>query len=365
MTTSAAPLDVRAILQAQVSGSGRPSIVVDKEDDLQYDLGHMCAFDPTPPDEEALREDREGHLLRSARENMQLLTNRLYGLLATSESKSTIRLPAPTTVLPREKPLPEAKAETRWEKFANAKGIVKKKRSKMVWDEEKQIWAPRYGFGRANNPKDKLQDWLIEAKPGDDPSVDPFEARGQERKKKLTKQKEQQERNRREASHAAGASSKGAGAGIAQTALKTKDDMKAYLGQAMAAAQVSTASIGRFDRQLKGEPSREKNKRKQYEAATDSGAATKDTARSAQVFKRMFPDNKVGATLDERQAVKQANIAQEGENRKKKVAKAAAGGKVAKPSLAGKGGAIGKKGGSKAKVANKKASGGKGGGKKK
>ena len=62
-------------------------------------------------------------------------------------------------------------------KFAKAKGIVKHKRSKMVWDEERQVWAPRFGYGRANNPKDKLQDWVIEAKPGDDPSVDPFEAR--------------------------------------------------------------------------------------------------------------------------------------------------------------------------------------------
>ena len=108
----------------------------------------------------------------------------------------------------------------RWEKFAQSKGIVKKKRSKMVWDEATQQWAPRYGYGRANNPKDKLQDWVIEAKPGDDPSVDPFEARATERRTKLGKQKAQQERNRREAAHAAG--SKGAGAGIAKSALQVR-----------------------------------------------------------------------------------------------------------------------------------------------
>jgi len=324
LAPAASRLDVRALLQAQAASSTRPSVVVDKEDDLQYDLGHLCAFDPSPVDAEALREDREGHLLRTARDNMQLLANQLYGLLAGAQEKSVIRLPPPVTQLPREKPLPEARQLTRWEKFAKEKGIVKHKRSKMVWDEEKQVWAPRYGFGRANNPKDKMQDWVIEAKPGDDPNVDPFEAREAPRKMKLTKQKTQQERNRREASHAAGASSKGAGAGIDRNALKDKDDMKKYLGEAMSAAQVSTASVGRFDKMLRGEASRDKGKRKQYETATQQGASSKDTARSQQVFKRMFPDNKVGTAIDTSQAVKQANISTEADNRKKKVAKVAA-----------------------------------------
>ena len=121
----------------------------------------------------------------------------------------------------------------------------------------------------------RRQDWVIEAKPGDDPNVDPFEARSAVRKVKHTKQKTQQERNRREASHAAGASSKGAGAGIDKNALKDKDDMKKYLGEAMSAAQVSTASVGRFDKMIRGEASRDKGKRKQYETATQQGASTK------------------------------------------------------------------------------------------
>ena len=132
---AASRLDVRALLQAQAASSTRPSVVVDKEDDLQYDLGHLAAFDPTPVDAEALREDREGHLLRTARDNMQLLANQLYGLLASAQEKSVIRLPPPVVQLPREKPLPEARQLTRWEKFAKDKGIVKHKRSKMVWDE--------------------------------------------------------------------------------------------------------------------------------------------------------------------------------------------------------------------------------------
>ena len=147
--------------------------------------------------------DPSAYLLRTARENMQLLSNKLYELFTSSTDKKMIVLPPPTTHLPREKPLPEAKPLTRWEKFAKEKGIVKKKRSKMVWDEEKQQWAPRYGYGRANDPKDKMKDWLVMAKPGDDGSVDPFEAKADERKMRLSKQKKQEERNRLEAAHAA------------------------------------------------------------------------------------------------------------------------------------------------------------------
>ena len=53
-----------------------------------------------------------------AREGAQLLTNQLYSLLGSSKSRGVIKLPEPTTQLPREKPLPKPKPLTRWEKFA-------------------------------------------------------------------------------------------------------------------------------------------------------------------------------------------------------------------------------------------------------
>lgn len=131
-----APLDVKALLAAQASSSSRPSIEVDKEDDLTYDLGRLYAYDPSPLPREQLAADRRSEfLLKTARDNLQLLVNKLFGILRSPGQKGVIRLPEPTTQLPREKPLPQAKPLTRWEKFANDKGIVKKKRSKMVWDE--------------------------------------------------------------------------------------------------------------------------------------------------------------------------------------------------------------------------------------
>merc|ERR1711965_1191334 len=121
---SDAPVDARAILAAAAPRS-RPSVAVDREDDLQYDLGHLYAYDPSPVDEAALAaEGTSAYLLRCARDNAQLLTNQLYRLLEGAASKQTIPLPPPTTQLPREKPLPVEKAQTRWEKFAQSKGIV-------------------------------------------------------------------------------------------------------------------------------------------------------------------------------------------------------------------------------------------------
>lgn len=63
----------------------------------------------------------------------------------------------------REKPIPPPKKETRWEKFAKEKGIEKKKKSRMVWDEASQDWKPRWGYNRANAGDEEAP--IIEIKP--------------------------------------------------------------------------------------------------------------------------------------------------------------------------------------------------------
>ena len=63
-------------------------------------------------------------------------------------------LPKPTTVLPREKPIPKPKPLTKWQKFAQKKGIVKKKRSKLVYDEDADEWRRRHGYKKAGDPND-------------------------------------------------------------------------------------------------------------------------------------------------------------------------------------------------------------------
>ncbi len=73
-------------------------------------------------------------------------------------------LPPPSTdiQIPREKPLPKPKPPTKWEKFAAEKGIVKKKKTKLVWDEVVNRWVPRFGYGKAKAEHEK--NWLMEIK---------------------------------------------------------------------------------------------------------------------------------------------------------------------------------------------------------
>jgi regulator of ribosome biosynthesis len=60
------------------------------------------------------------------------------------------------TKLPRAKRIPEPKPETRWEKFAKEKGIKKKKRERMVYDENTDQFAPRYGYKRVGSAEEGL-----------------------------------------------------------------------------------------------------------------------------------------------------------------------------------------------------------------
>lgn len=64
----------------------------------------------------------------------------------------------------RKKKVPKEKEPTKWEKFAKIKGITKKKKSRLVYDEEKKEYLPRWGYKRANNDNDE---WVIEDKPSE------------------------------------------------------------------------------------------------------------------------------------------------------------------------------------------------------
>jgi regulator of ribosome biosynthesis len=91
--------------------------------------------------------------------------------------------------LPRAAKVPEPKAETKWEKFAREKGITKKKKERMVFDESNQEYRPRFGYKRANSGIDEVP--IVEVKEGQDPFADPWaEARADKkaRVKKNTKQ---------------------------------------------------------------------------------------------------------------------------------------------------------------------------------
>lgn len=112
------------------------------QEPLQYDLGLLAVFDHSPLDTQAYADNREAFLLANAREGMQGLINALWERPTTVSDEGVMAsLPEMETVLPREKPLPKAKIDTKWQQFAKSKGIAPKpKRDRMVYDEEKQDW---------------------------------------------------------------------------------------------------------------------------------------------------------------------------------------------------------------------------------
>ena len=113
------------------------------------------------------KEEREAYLKGLVRDNLQLLVDDLFQLPTTiSDVGPLAALPAPITALPRAKSIPKAKEPTRWEKFAKAKGIVKRKKGSHEYDEEKGEWRPRHGAKSRKN--DRMAGWITELKPGQD-----------------------------------------------------------------------------------------------------------------------------------------------------------------------------------------------------
>lgn len=128
-----------------------------------FDLGLLLCNDsnPVPP----LKDDKEAILASIARDTAQGLINQLLTtcpITKDSEGALQINLPAQSTPLPREKPLPKEKEKTKWERFAEKKGIKAKRRDgKLAFDEAKGEWKPKYGY-KGKKGDGVQDDWLVE-----------------------------------------------------------------------------------------------------------------------------------------------------------------------------------------------------------
>ncbi|KAF4975010.1 hypothetical protein FZEAL_8155 [Fusarium zealandicum] len=138
-------------------------VAVEKPTPYTFDLGHLLAEDPNPV---ALdKANLEQSLAELARDGAQSLINQL---LTTCPLNSTtdgvlLNLPAPSTRLPREKPVPQAKPPTKWERFAAKKGIkpkTREQRRNLAFDDESGEWKRKWGY-KALNKKGE-DDWLVE-----------------------------------------------------------------------------------------------------------------------------------------------------------------------------------------------------------
>ncbi|RHZ71003.1 hypothetical protein CDV55_105715 [Aspergillus turcosus] len=151
----------------------RLPVTVSKPTPYTFDLGYLMANDPNPlelPRSEPLNVS----LKATARDGTQSLLNQLLTtcpITSSAQNGVLLTLPPPTTVLPRHKPLPTPKPPTKWELFARKKGIGKysnkpgaaladkERRKKLVYDEEKGEWVPRWGYKGKNKSDDE---WLVE-----------------------------------------------------------------------------------------------------------------------------------------------------------------------------------------------------------
>jgi len=149
-------------------------VTVSKPSPYTFDLGYLLAQDPNPlelPPSVPLNDA----LKATARDGAQCLLNQLLTTCPiTSSAKDGVllTLPPKTTLLPRHKPLPKPKPPTKWELFARKKGIGKyshkpgaaladkERRKKLVYDEEKGEWVPRWGYKGKNKAGE--DDWLVE-----------------------------------------------------------------------------------------------------------------------------------------------------------------------------------------------------------
>ncbi|GAA5909886.1 hypothetical protein JCM6882_002042 [Rhodosporidiobolus microsporus] len=256
-------MDVSTILEAQQSK--QKAITVTKELPVEFDLGLLACFDPNPVDLESYQLEKESTLLSNARDGIQLLVNEIWSQKTRIVDEGVVAdLPPIATGLPREKPLPKPAPMTKWQAFANAKGIAPKpKKDRLVYDEDKQEWVPRWGYKGKN--KDKEEQWIHEVPNNADPNFDPVAAARAERKGHKLKNEQQRLQNLQR-------SAQNAAKQVQQNTAKAseRDKRKQVLERELKSSKKSTASLGQFDEKLKGE-GKEKNVKRKFDANEISG----------------------------------------------------------------------------------------------
>ncbi|KAK4132317.1 ribosomal biogenesis regulatory protein [Trichocladium antarcticum] len=133
------------------------SVTVEKPTPYTFDLGLLLANDPNPVSlpRTAARDVLESHLTAVARDGAQVLINQLLTTTAISATPQGVllSLPSPHTPIPREKPTPAPKPETKWSAFAKRRGITPKTREQrrnLQLNAETGEHERRWGYKGAN-----------------------------------------------------------------------------------------------------------------------------------------------------------------------------------------------------------------------
>ncbi|KAK4034806.1 ribosomal biogenesis regulatory protein [Parachaetomium inaequale] len=131
-------------------------VTVDKPTPYTFDLGLLLANDPNPV---SLPTDPsttlESHLTAVARDGTQVLINQLLTTCAITSTPAGVllSLPAPQTPLPREKPIPTPRPETKWSAFAKRRGIkpkTREQRRNLQYNDGTGEFERKWGYKGAN-----------------------------------------------------------------------------------------------------------------------------------------------------------------------------------------------------------------------
>ncbi|XP_073997958.1 ribosome biogenesis regulatory protein homolog [Rhodnius prolixus] len=211
-------------------------ITVNKVLDVKTDIAILLALDTNELDSKRLREEKEAYLKEIARDNTQILINSLWDLPTERYEGSIVaKLPTPTYILPREKPVPVPKPPTKWELYAKEKGIKNVKKTQSVWDDILKKWVPRHGYKKAMAEKEK--NWIIEVPDNVDPYTDMFEKKAEQKQEKVAKNEFQRLRNIAKAKKIK----------VPSMGLPPTNKLSStQLNSAANIANISTASLGKF-----------------------------------------------------------------------------------------------------------------------
>ncbi|XP_038878495.1 ribosome biogenesis regulatory protein homolog [Benincasa hispida] len=293
---------------------------IENQHPFQVDLGNLMAFNPHHhfPSLPSSREELVNECLQKGTELVQFIANDLFNLPSTEDRDGPlVKLPPPTTRLPREKPLPKPKPPTKWELFAQKKGIKKRKKDKRVYDEQAGTWKRRHGYDRANDEENIP---IIEAKMTDEPGEDPFAARRADKKKRVEKQEKNRLQNLKQAAKVGALPSHiqlaATALPITGTQAAPKKITKDELGNVAGMAATSTASGGKFDKKLTGEkPAKHQGKyRKFLPVVEGTGIGSQEKEQTEKVLNRLISKNS-HEILNVSKAVNMYNVKKEKKQR--------------------------------------------------
>ncbi|KAI0214871.1 Ribosome biogenesis regulatory protein [Lamellibrachia satsuma] len=322
---------VENVLQSVAEKESRyKTTEVHKDIDVDVDEGNLLVTDSNPLELNNLRTHQDTYLKDLARGNAQLLINKLWELpVQRVQDVLTAQLPAGKTRLPREKPIPKPKQATKWQQYANTKGIQKRKKGRMMWDDEVKEWRPRWGYKRA---EDELRDWVIEVPQSADPYEDQFEKRQKKRKENIAKNELQRLRNL-----ARNMKGKVPGIGLTPTEKPDKD----HISRAATLAKKSTASVGRFTEQLpKEKPAKNMGRKRKFES--NVGDMSSEKKRTLDILSRVGSDAPIVNASKPTKEMMQSEMRSRDARRKSKQGKKKGGkdqnksGKAGKKSFQGK-----------------------------